>query len=288
MNAFSVLLPVYRGDNPAHFERALQSVGADQTLQADEILIVCDGPVHPDVEALLQECENGQRPDIHGSSRVKVVRMPRNQGLSAALNIGLEAAEHDVIARADADDISIPTRFATQIPLMDTYDLVGAAIAEFEADENTTGIVRYMPATQAEIRRIVTYRDPFNHPTVVYTRQSVQRVGGYEHVNFMEDYWLFARMVAAGTPCMNVHEALVKYRIGEGAYKRRGGMTLMHSEMELQRRLLKASITNPLLFARNVAIRGGYRLIPPSVRKFLYQNIGKRFWFNDSGAGDPS
>lgn len=279
MPEFSVLLPVYIGDDPAFFERSLQSVGADQTFCPTEIMVVCDGPVKEEISTVLDQCAAGKRPDLHGTAHVTVLRLEQNQGLTAALNEGLAQAQHDIIARADADDITMPERFAIQIPLMNDYDLVGAAITEFTDDENVTGLTRYMPEEADEIRRVMTYRDPFNHPTVVYRRDAVLQVGGYEHVNYMEDYWLFARMVHAGVRCMNVCEPLVKYRIGAGAYRRRGGWTLFRSELALQHKLLDAGITHHGHYVRNIVVRGGYRLIPPTLRKLLYHTVGRMIWF---------
>lgn len=279
MADFSVLLPVYLGDRPDFFERALRSVGADQTLQPSEILVVCDGPVKPGVDAVLTQCAAGERPDLIGQATIRVHRLEHNQGLTAALNAGLAVCTHDIVARADADDIALPHRFATQIPLMDQFDLVGSSVLEFSDDENETGLLRAMPLTSAEIRQTVTYRDPFNHPTVVYRRQAVLAVGGYEHVNCMEDYLLFARMVAVGTSCCNVPDALVKYRVGAGAYARRGGRGMLVSELTLQNHLRREGIVTIPQYLRNIAVRGGYRLIPTSVRKVLYRAVGQLAWF---------
>lgn len=279
MTDFSVLLPVYINDTPEFFERALRSVGADQTLEPSEILVVCDGPVAPEIDHLLNEAIAGGRPDLIGSARLTIARLPRNRGLSEALNIGLAHVAHDIVARADADDIALPERFAIQIPLMQTHDIVGSAIAEFDDDESIVGMVRRMPETHEDIAAIVHYRDPFNHPSVVYRRSAVERVGGYEHLNYMEDYWLFARMVAAGMRCMNVPDALVLYRIGAGAYKRRGGWHMLSSELELQRRMYAAGVTTVPQRIRNTLIRGVYRLIPSDVRQLLYRGVGQRRWF---------
>lgn len=282
MTDFSVLLPVYHGDQLAFFERALRSVGNDQSLPPTEIVVVCDGPVKPEVDALLAHCQSGQRPDLLGTSSLKVHRLSKNQGLSAALNAGLDVCECDIVARADADDIATPDRFACQIPLMDSYDLVGAAIAEFTDDENETGMVRCMPHTQEQIRHTVTYRSPFNHPTVVYRKDAVLAVGGYEHVHCMEDYLLFARMVKAGVTCCNVPDVLVKYRVGAGAYARRGGLRMLGSEIAIQRRFLAEKIVSVPQFVRNVTIRGGYRLIPTHMRQRIYRSVGKASWFKNN------
>ncbi len=279
MIEFSVLLPVYHGDRSDFFERALRSVGAEQSLPANEIVVVCDGPVHPDVDAIIVQCQAGERTDLLGSSVLKVHRLERNQGLSAALNAGLTACSYDIVARADADDIALPHRFETQIPLMEHCDLVGSAIVEFSVDEHDTGLLRHMPLTQDEIRATVTYRDPFNHPTVVYRKGAVQAVGGYEHVNCMEDYLLFARMVSAGISCCNVSDALVKYRVGAGAYARRGGVGMLRSELALQRRFLSENIVSFPQYLRNIAVRGGYRLIPTGVRQIMYRTAGRIAWF---------
>lgn len=42
---FSVLMSVYRNDNPEHFVQAVESIGHSQDLQPTEILLVVDGPV---------------------------------------------------------------------------------------------------------------------------------------------------------------------------------------------------------------------------------------------------
>ena len=52
----------------------------------------------------------------------------------------------------------------------------------------------------------------------------------------MEDYLLFTRMVAGGARPANLAEPLVYYRVGDGAYARRGGPGLLRSELALQRR----------------------------------------------------
>ena len=201
-------------------------------------------------------------------------------GLANALNIGLAHCSHEIVARVDADDISLPQRFAIQIPLIEGgLGLLGSAIQEFSDDEAEAGLVRSMPTSEEEIRRVISYRSPFAHPSVVYRKSAVEAVGGYEHLQLMEDYLLFARMVAAGVPCGNSPEVLVRYRVGSGAYKRRGGRHMLRSEMRLQKIFRNEGIVSNAQFARNLAIRGGYRLIPTDLRQLLYRGVGKMRWF---------
>lgn len=265
---FSVLLPVYGGDRARFLRRAFRSATVDQERRPDEVVIVRDGPVRPKVAKALEKAE--QTSEIP----VRVVRLEQNGGLAAALEIGLAACRHEVVARADADDISVPERFAIQLPVIEAgADLVGSAIAEFEDDEHVTGAVRSMPTTPEEIARYARFADPFNHPSVVYRKSAVRAAGGYQDLHLMEDYLLFARMIAGGARVANVPEALVKYRTGAGAYGRRGGRDLLRSELRLQRILRAERFTTRWQFLRNVAVRGGYRLVPESVRRVTYRAL---------------
>jgi hypothetical protein len=92
----------------------------------------------------------------------------------------------------------------------------------------------------------------------------------------MEDYALFARMLQNGARAVNVAEPLVYYRVGETAFKRRGGTDLLRSELRLQREFRKNGFTTPAQYLRNVVVRGGYRLIPWWVRRAVYRPILSR------------
>ena len=265
---FSVLLPVYARDQLDHLRRALRSVTTDQTLQPAQVVIVQDGPVGDDVAQFLTQFDDSS--DIP----VTLVQLAENQGLARALQAGLSACKHDIVARADADDISLPERFAVQVPMVQSgYDIVGSAITEFGADENERGVTRVPPLSDEMIRRYARFHSPFNHPSIVYRKDAVAAAGGYEHLALMEDYLLFARMIADGARVANVAEPLVLYRVGEGAYARRGGKALLRSELRLHRKLRAEGFTTRREFVRNVTLRGVYRLVPERVRRTAYRTL---------------
>ncbi|HNN49096.1 MAG TPA: glycosyl transferase, partial [Marmoricola sp.] len=89
----------------------------------------------------------------------------------------------------------------------------------------------------------------------------------------LEDYLLFTRMVTSGAEPANLAEPLVYYRVGAGAYARRGGKALFKSELALQRRFRRLGITTRWEYLRNVGVRAGYRLIPESLRKAAYRKL---------------
>jgi glycosyltransferase involved in cell wall biosynthesis len=264
---FSLLLPVYAGDSAAHFAKAFTSSVTDQARRPDDVVVVQDGPISDDLAAAIET--------VRSTSPVAVnfVRLPQNVGLARALTTGLEHCQHDVVARMDADDISLPSRFERQMVWIDDgYDLVGTGMFEFDESGRVLGR-REPPTDEAEIKSSSRFKDPFNHPTVVYRRTAVARAGGYRDLALMEDYWLFARMILSGARVANIGDPLLMYRVDSGAYGRRGGWVLFRSEMGLQRRLLKDGFVTRAQFLRNILIRGSYRFVPVGIRRAAYRKI---------------
>ena len=266
---FSVLLPVYHRDSPEFLRRAFGSVTVEQTLRPDEVVIVRDGPVGQELGQTLDELV------ATSPVRVVVVELAENVGLARALEQGLARCAHEIVARMDADDVSRPERFAVQVPLVvGGLDIVGSAIEEFDDESEVHdggAVVRTPPLSAQDIATGSRFHSPFNHPSVVYRRSAVAAAGGYQDLPLMEDYWLFARMLQAGARAQNVAEPLVLYRVGAGAYARRGGVRLLRSELRLQWRMRRAGFTTPAQLVRNVVVRGGYRLIPERFRKRMYR-----------------
>jgi glycosyltransferase involved in cell wall biosynthesis len=268
---FTVLMPVYRGDRPAFVRDAFRSTVTDQVLRPSEVVIVQDGPIPPELEEMLAELERS--PD----ATVRREVLPRHAGLAEALNVGLRASSNDIIARMDADDISLPDRFARQLPLLlDGYDIVGSGIGEFVEDASgERSVVAYRtPPLEAEaIERYARFHVPLYHPTVVFRRPAVVAAGGYQACGYMEDYWLWARMLTSGARVANSPEPLLHYRVSSGAFARRGGWALLRSELALQRRFRSIGFTSPAQFVRNVSIRGLYRLTPEALRRRAYRRM---------------
>ncbi|WP_308191659.1 glycosyltransferase [Agromyces sp. S2-1-8] len=265
---FSLLMPVYRGDDATHFAKAFTSSVGDQTARPAQVVLVQDGPVGDDLAAAIDR--------VVAESPVPVTRhvIDENVGLARALEAGLGRCEHEIVARMDADDISLPERFARQLPVIEGgVDLVGTGMFEF-LDDGGAIVARRTPRTgHDEISRYARFHDPFSHPTVMYRRAAVERAGGYQPLGLMEDYWLFARMIHAGASVENLAEPLVMYRVGAGAYARRGGRAQWRSELELQRALRRIRFTSRWEYLRNVTVRGAYRFVPERVRKVAYRRL---------------
>jgi glycosyltransferase involved in cell wall biosynthesis len=266
--SFSLLITVYGGDLADRVEIAFRSAVDAQTRRPSQVILVQDGPVDDELARRMAR--------LVADSPVPVdfVALQDNGGLGPALDAGLKLSRYDVVARMDADDVAMPHRFELQVPLIEAgADLVGAGLLEFGADTGDVVGIRIPLVDPLDIARYARFHDPFNHPTVVYRRSAVLAAGGYGDLPLMEDYWLFARMIASGAKVANVAEPLVYYRVGAGAYDRRGGRMLLRSEMRLQREFLRYGFVTRAQYVRNAAIRGSYRLIPGWLRRMAYRRV---------------
>ncbi len=282
MSTFTLLMAVYAQDDEAFVRSAYASATKDQELAPTQVVVVRDGPVCPELAAWLEE--------IAQDPMVTVVPLERNGGLARALNIGLAHVTTEIVARADADDICQPQRFALQVPLIESgLDLVGSAIAEFTDDPAHPEVVRSLPAAQADIERQSRLVCPFHHPTVVFRKQAVLDAGGYPELAQMEDYLLWARMLMRGARVANVPKVLVHYRVGAGAFARRGGPVLARSEAELQRQFRAMGFTNRWQYLRNRLLRGPlYRHLPAGPRRIFYhlwERLLRQAWARNADAG---
>lgn len=267
-NGFAVLMSCYAGDRPDFFEAAFRSVTLEQTRRPDQVVLVLDGPL----PVPMSEAVEG----VVAASVVPVtlVRLPVNVGLGPALHAGLARCEFDVVARMDADDISLPRRFETQVPLIvGGLDLVGSALLEFSEHPGSIVASRDVHTDPVRIRSGARFRQTLNHPSVVFRASAVEAAGGYPDLPSLEDYLLFARMIQTGARVGNVAEPLVLYRVGAGAYARRGGRRLLRSELALQREFRREGFTTRAQWVRNVLVRGGYRAVPESVRRAAYRTF---------------
>lgn len=267
-DGFTLLLPVYAKDRPDFLRLAFESSVQGQTLRPAAAVIVQDGPVPEALAAELRRlAETSPIP-------LEIVVLPENRGLTEALNAGLAACRTEVVARMDADDVSEPERFERQWALLsDGYDLVGTGMAEFEQDPDSVSATRVPPVGAERIRAHARTHNPFNHPTMMYRVAAVERAGGYQPFGKMEDYWLGVRLIASGARVENLAEPLLRYRVGSGAFARRGGWAEARTEWRLQAELRRMGFVTTGEYLRNVVIKGAYRLMPAWAKRILFRRF---------------
>jgi glycosyltransferase involved in cell wall biosynthesis len=261
-------MSVYVREKPQYLSEALSSVFG-QTLKATQVVLVKDGPLTKELDEVIEVF--AARYDT-----LRVVALPKNVGLGAALNAGLESCEHDLVARMDTDDIAEPFRFERQIQqFLDNpkLTLVGSSVAEFENDPNNIERIRTVPTDHVEILRQFARRCPINHPTVMFRKADVLSAGGYNAEFMQEDYYLWGRMLAKGYIFENVDQSLVRMRCGAGLYGRRGGIKYAISEVRLQMCFFKLGLVSYPQFFVNSSARFVVRIMSERLRRYIYLNF---------------
>jgi glycosyltransferase involved in cell wall biosynthesis len=257
-------MPVYDQENPAYLSQSLGSL-AVQTLPADEVVIVEDGPLGAPLEAAIA----GYRKILP----IVSLPLPVHVGLGAALRAGLYACRGQYVARMDSDDICVPERLQKQVSFLERnreVDVVGSAISEFEQDCSIPRSIRLLPAAGQALRQFAKSRTPMNHMTVVFRKASVVCAGNYESCQGFEDYHLWARMLTLGYRLHNMDEVLVCVRCGNGMQNRRGGLAYLKADIKFQSFLRKMGLLDAAGSFLNILIRGPIRLAPSPVRSLCY------------------
>ncbi len=264
---FSILMAVWSGERPAHLEACLESLAA-QTLPADEIVIVKDGPLGEGLEGVLRSWER--------KAPLNLLALERNEGLGEALRRGVERCRFDVIARMDTDDIALPRRFELQMRYLASHtevDVVGGQIREFDLHPATARMERRVPGEHEAIGAMARRRNPMNHMTATFRREAVLAAGNYQSFHGFEDYELWVRMLRSGAHFHNLDEVVVLTRCGSAMQQRRGGWAYLKREAGLMWEFRRMGFLTTGEAVRNVAWRAPARLAPASWRRRLYHRF---------------
>lgn len=260
-------MSVYKKEKAEYLKLALDSV-INQTLKPDEIVLVQDGELTKELYAVIKRYKQKY------SNVFKTYALKQNQGLGKALNFGMEKCSYELIARMDTDDIAEPNRFELQLQeFIKDKDLAlcGGQIAEFADNPNKITGYRNVPLVHNEILNFCKKRNPFNHMTVMFKKQAVQNVGGYQHMPYFEDYWLWARLLKAYYKAKNVDAVLVKVRAGQDMIARRGGWKYVKCITRFEKALYKIGIINLFDLLVYIFLRSAVAIIPESLRLVIYK-----------------
>ena len=190
----------------ASIARAVNSI-QQQTLSNWELIVVDDGSQDESAEIVEKIAAKDHR--------IQLIRRP-HQGVVAASNAGLEAAQGEFIARMDADDVSLPTRLEKQSQALSTEPELDAVscLARFAGDADTAAGYAHHVAwanqhtTPAQIKLNRFIDLPVPHPTIMYRRELIDQLGGYRDGNFPEDYEMILRWIAGGAMITKLKEVL--------------------------------------------------------------------------------
>src|SRR5690606_1010859 len=260
--SLSVLMSVYKAEKPEFLKIALESL-VDQTVRADEVVLVEDGPL-PDT---LHEIIEQYREPLN----IQSVPLPRNVGLARALNAGLAHCSHELVARMDSDDISLPQRFEKQLAYMEAHPEVAASSAALdEFDENGEVFSsRVLPLRHEELRAFARRRSPLSHAVAIFRKSAVLAVGGYPPFKRSQDVALWSLLLVKGYRLGNLPDTLFKVRAG-AAFMTRNGLRSLHHEYAVIRYQRRIGFLTRREMARNLCVRFVLAVVPQGIKKQLY------------------
>lgn len=268
---FSVLMSVYKGEKIDNFKASMDSV-LNQTLKANEIILIRDGVVYPELQNII---------DVYVENHPTISYYPfdENKGLGEALKFGVQNARNSLILRMDTDDIAVEDRFEKQVSFFESHpevDVCGGQILEFVDDYHKPISKRSVPLRHEEIVKFIKKRNPFNHMTVAFKRESVLNAGNYRDLFYLEDYYLWCRMLNNGAIFANIDDVLVNARVGEDMYMRRGGYKYFKSWKKLEKYKLSVGITNVFNYLATLTSRFVLQvLMPNSLRGWVFKKFAR-------------
>lgn len=197
----SVIMPVYNGAQ--YLRPAIDSI-LKQSFQNFEFLIIDDCSTDDTVNIITSY--NDKRIHLTSSS----VRLK----LAGALNLGIQNAKGEFIARMDADDISAPERLQFQIDFFRRNEDVGICGSWIQLFPEIKAPVQTYPTHPDAVHALSLFHSPFAHPSVMIRRSWFQQHDLLYDVNFYptEDFDLWCRALTHFKGA-NINKVLLQYRV---------------------------------------------------------------------------
>ena len=261
---YDFLGSIYKNTKASELAETFESIKI-QTHKPKKVVLVLDGYIQKKVLELVDKYSS--------ILPIKKISLKNNAGLGIALKKGLLECESKIVLRFDTDDINLARRAELIVAELEKGDLdiVGTNIYEFEHNPQIRLSRKKMPLTHKSISRAIIFRNPINHPSVGFLRNSILKVnGGYRHFPFYEDYDLWIRALYSGLKFRNIDEELVALRITDQRARRRG-IKLINSEIRLLVIFLKHSFLHGLFFIPSCFFRIIFALLPVKIISFCYE-----------------
>jgi glycosyltransferase involved in cell wall biosynthesis len=149
--------------------------------------------------------------------RIKLINNSENLGLTKSLNIGLEHARGDYIARIDADDIAHHNRLAVQVQYLENHPnvvLIGTNVRVINEEGHVVTNLEFdRPSTDASVKWMLLFGNPFVHSSVMFRHKEIwNKLGGYNiSYKYNQDFELWSRILRCASG-VNIKDVLNDYR----------------------------------------------------------------------------
>lgn len=179
----SVVIPTL--NSVTYLEDCLCSLEC-QTIKNFEVLFIDDGSTDGTREKILQRNDPRFRL-IEGGGK----------GISSSLNLGLEIARSEFVARMDADDICLPDRFEKQLEAMHNDGNIGVCATNVRLLGVDWDFWGKDATDHKDFFTRLLYQNPICHPSVMFRKSLLLKHELYYDVNLRdtEDFDFFSRAV---------------------------------------------------------------------------------------------
>lgn len=221
MPRMSVVMPVLDGER--YLPDTLTSLMAHLPKDA-EVRVMDDGSTDATPRLLEEVAASDQRFIIH--------RHESPAGVHASLNELIAAGDSELVARMDADDIILPTRWRVTDAAMRNADFVFTSVVFINSDGKPRGVDHPGHFSAEATPYHLAYGSMLVHPTATFRRTAFEELGGYADTR-AEDYELWMRAAVAGHRIVRTMTPGLKYRRHEEQVSLRRAWLAEHQESPL-------------------------------------------------------
>lgn len=263
----SVIMSVYKKENPIYLNYSLKSIWDDQVFKPYEIILIIDGALTIQLDELILKWKTKLK------TKLILVNKKKNLGLTKSLNKGLLFCRGDYIARMDSDDISTPSRFKLQVDFLEenkNIDVLGAAMQEFNEEIDCLNVRKY-PKTNKEILKQIPISCPLCHPSVMF-RRNIFDEGNFYNEKYVtsQDIEMWYSLLTKGYKLGNLDDILLMFRMNKDVAKRRSFKKGIN-----EFKIYFTGIINLFGFSYKLVfpfIRLTTRLMPPIIINLIYKS----------------
>jgi glycosyltransferase EpsE len=261
----SVVTTVYNGE--PYFDRAIPGI-LGQTFDDFEYIIVDDGSTDRTGEMLREVAAR--------DARVRVLS-PGRVGFCRAANLGIEAAQGEIIARQDFDDRSYPERLRRQVDFLDAHPKIGVVGGHYVlVDENRNErYVRMPPSEHEDIVLAMTRHIPMANTFSTFRRQVWVEAGGYPVVLDLEDLLFWLKAVKLGWRIANPREVMGEHFVHASSFFHR---TYKYADRQRNLARVQARVVRELHLPAWMYVyamgRYGYAYCPTLVKRAIRRTLG--------------
>ena len=221
----SVILPAYNAER--FLNKAIDSILA-QTYTNFELIILNDGSTDRTESIILS----------YKDPRIRYVKNESNLKLIKTLNKGIDLARGKYIARMDADDISLPTRFEKEIEYMESHPTCGVvSVLPFVMREDGKILHKsrfFLSTLHYSCLFVNLFSAPILHPGSFFKADVLRKYKYRDNpeVLHVEAYDLWCRLFLDNVDFGVVNEYLLDYRLNS--------TSVCHTESQFDKHLALA------------------------------------------------